>query len=156
MDTLHRYGPLLGRLLIAQIFLISGFNKITGFAGTVAYIGSKGLPMPELLAAGAATLELAGGVLLILGWKTRWAALALAVFTLFAALLFHNFWAMPPEQAQNQMIHFMKNLALLGGLFYVITYGSGPLGLDIRGKRPAAARAGAMHDAATPHMGGRP
>ena len=79
-------------------------------------------------------IELSGGILLVLGWKTRWAAAALLLFTALAALLFHNFWAMPPDQAQNQMIHFMKNISMMGGLLYVVTYGSGPLSLD-RGER---------------------
>lgn len=130
MNTLHRIGPLLGRLLIAQIFLMSGISKITGFEGTAGYIASKGLPLPQLLAGGSLLVELAGGLLLIIGWKTRWAAAALFVFTLLAALFFHDFWSMPAEQAQNQMIHFMKNLAMAGGLLYVVVHGSGPFGLD--------------------------
>jgi len=126
MTILHRYGPVAGRVLIALIFVMSGFSKLTGFEGTVGYIASKGLPMPQLLAAAAAAIELGGGIALLLGFKARWAAAALFSFTALAALLFHNFWAVPPEQAQNQMIHFMKNLAMMGGLLYVVTYGSGP------------------------------
>lgn len=132
MDILHRIGPLLGRLLIAQIFLMSGIGKIPGFEGTAGYIASKGLPLPQLLAAGSILLELGGGLLLIIGWKTRWAAAALLVFTLLAALFFHNYWAVPAEQAQDQMIHFMKNFAIGGGILYVIVYGGGPLSLDER------------------------
>ena len=130
MNALHRYGPLAGRILIALIFILSGFSKIGGFSGTVGYIASKGLPLPQLAAIGAMMIELGGGILLVLGWKTRWAAAALLLFTALAALLFHNFWAMPPDQAQNQMIHFMKNISMMGGLLYVVTYGSGPLSLD--------------------------
>ena len=130
MHALHRYGPLAGRILIALIFILSGFSKISGFSGTVGYIASKGLPLPQLAAIGAMMIELGGGILLVLGWKTRWAAAALLLFTALAALLFHNFWAMPPDQAQNQMIHFMKNISMMGGLLYVVLYGSGPLSLD--------------------------
>lgn len=130
MDILHRIGPLIGRLMIAQIFLISGISKITGFEGTAGYIASKGLPLPQLFAVGSIIVELGGSVLLIVGWKTRWAAAALFVFTLLAASFFHNYWTMPAEQAQNQMIHFMKNIAMAGGILYVIVYGSGPLSLD--------------------------
>src|SRR3954471_19609675 len=93
MDALHRYGPLVGRLLIASIFVFSGFGKITGFEGTVGYIASKGLPLPQLGAIAAIIVELGGGILLILGWKTRWAAAAMMIFTLAAAMIFHNFWA---------------------------------------------------------------
>jgi putative oxidoreductase len=130
MNALHRYGPLAGRILIALIFVLSGFSKITGFDGTVGYIASKGLPLPQLAAIGAIIVELGGGILLVLGWKARWAAAAMSLFTALAALLFHNFWAVPPEQAQNQMIHFMKNISMIGGLLYVVVHGSGPLSLD--------------------------
>lgn len=130
MNALHRYGPLAGRILIALIFILSGFSKISGFSGTVGYIASKGLQLPQLAAIGAIMIELGGGILLVLGWKTRWAAAAMLLFTALAALLFHNFWAMPPDQAQNQMNHFMKNISMMGGLLYVVIYGSGPLSLD--------------------------
>jgi putative oxidoreductase len=128
-NTLHRYGPVIGRVLIAFIFLFAGFGKITGFEGTVGYIASKGLPLPQLAAVAAIIVELGGGILLVIGWKARWAAAAMLVFTAMAALLFHNFWSVPAEQAQNQMIHFMKNVSMMGGLLYVVVYGSGPLSI---------------------------
>lgn len=130
MKPLHRYGPLVARSLIALIFILSGFSKIGGFAGTVGYIASKGLPLPQLAAIAAIIVELGGGILVVLGWKARWAALAMAVFTAIAAVLFHNFWAVPADQVQNQMIHFMKNISMVGGLLYVVVHGSGPLSLD--------------------------
>ena len=130
MDALNRFGPLAGRILIALIFVLSGFGKITGFEGTVGYIASNGLPLPQLAAIGAIIVELGGGILLVVGWKARWAAAAMFVFTALAALIFHNFWAVPADQAQNQMIHFMKNISILGGLLYVIVNGSGPLSVD--------------------------
>lgn len=126
-NTLHRYGSLIGRILIAFIFVFSGLGKITGFEGTVGYIASKGLPLPQLAAIAAIIVELGGGILLAVGWKARWAAAAMLVFTGMAALFFHNFWAVPPDQAQNQMIHFMKNISMMGGLLYVVVYGSGPI-----------------------------
>lgn len=129
MSALHRYGPLAGRILIALIFILSGFSKIGGFDGTVGYIASKGLPLPQIAAIGAIIVELGGGILLALGWKARWAAAAMLLFTALAAFLFHNFWAMPPDQAQNQMIHFMKNISMMGGLLYVVIHGSGALSL---------------------------
>ena len=133
MDALNRFGPLAGRVLIALIFVLSGFGKITGFEGTVGYIASNGLPLPQLAAIGAIIVELGGGILLVVGWKARWAAAAMLVFTALASLIFHNFWAVPADQAQNQMIHFMKNISILGGLLYVIVHGSGPLSVDGRG-----------------------
>lgn len=130
MNTLNRYGPLLGRILIALIFVLSGLGKVTGFEGTVGYIASKGLPLPQLLAIGAIFAELGGSLMLVLGWRARWAAAALFVFTALAAALFHNFWAVPAGEAQNQMIHFMKNVSMMGGLLYVLVHGSGPLSLS--------------------------
>lgn len=129
MNALNQFGPLLGRILIALIFVMSGFGKITGFEGAVGYIASKGLPMPEVLAIGAIIVELGGGLMLIVGWHARCAAAAIFVFTAMAALLFHNFWAVPPEEVQNQTINFMKNIAIMGGLLYVIVHGSGPLAI---------------------------
>ena len=95
---------------MALIFVMSGFGKITGFEGTVGFIASKGLPMPELLAIGAIFVELGGGIMLIISWNARWAAVAIFVFTAMVALFFHNFWAVPSNEAHNQMINFMKKL----------------------------------------------
>ncbi|MBI2318540.1 MAG: DoxX family protein [Betaproteobacteria bacterium] len=130
MTALQRYLPLAGRLLLALIFVLSGFEKITGFSGTVGYITAKGLPLPQLAAIGAIVFELAGSIMLVLGWKARWGALLLFVFTALATIFFHNFWAVPADQSTNQMIHFMKNLAIMGGLLYVMAYGSGAISLD--------------------------
>ncbi len=130
MDALNRFGPLAGRILIALIFVISGYGKITGFEGTVGYIASAGLPPPQVAAVGVIIVELGGGIMLVLGWKARWAAAAILLFTAIATLIFHNFWAVPADQAQNQMIHFLKNISILGGLLYVVVHGSGPLSVD--------------------------
>lgn len=135
MNALDRFGPLLGRTLIALIFVLSGFSKIAGFEGTVGYIASKGLPLPQLAAIGAIIVELGGGLSLIVGWKARWAAAAMLVFTAMAAFVFHNFWDVPPDQAQNQMIHFMKNISMMGGLLFVAIHGSGALSLDGSGRK---------------------
>jgi len=88
MNTLNRFAPLVGRTLIALIFVLSGLAKVTGFDGTVGYIASKGLPLPQLAAIGAIIVELGGGLLLIFGWKARWAATAMLVFTAIAAFVF--------------------------------------------------------------------
>jgi len=130
MDALKRYGPAAGRLLIAAIFVFSGIAKLTGLQGTAGYIASQGLPAAYLLAVVSMIVELGGGLLLIAGFMTRWAAAALLLFTLAAALIFHNFWAAPADQVQNTMIHFMKNISMAGGLLYVMVYGSGPLSVD--------------------------
>ncbi len=134
MNALNRFGPLAGRILIALIFLMSGAAKVAGFAGTVGYIASKGLPVPAAGAVLAIIAELGGGLLLIIGWQTRIAAAVLVVFTFFAAVLFHDFWAVSPDQVQNTMIHFMKNISMMGGLLFVVIHGAGPLSVDA-GKR---------------------
>lgn len=130
MNALTSYGPLLGRILIASIFVLSGVSKIFGFEGTVGYIASKGLPFASLAAIAAIMVELGGGLMLIVGWKARWAAAAMLLFSLAAAFIFHNFWGAAADQAQNQMIHFMKNISMAGGLLFVIIHGSGALSLE--------------------------
>ena len=128
----------IARILLALMFVLSGFSKLTGLEGSAGYIASAGLPAPTLLALGAGLVELVGGVLLVIGWQARWAALALAAFTLLASVLFHNFWAMPADKAFIQQLMFMKNLAVVGGLLFVFAFGAGTLSLD-NSRRSAAA-----------------
>ncbi len=123
---------LIGRLLLAALFLPAGISKIGAFSGTAGYIGSVGLPLPELGAAIAIAVEILGGLALLLGWGTRWAALALAVFTLMASVFFHNFWAMPAEQMMVQQLMFFKNIAVIGGLLVLAAFGAGTLSVDAR------------------------
>src|SRR5258708_932502 len=99
-------AALVGRILLAVIFIISGIGKITGFEGTVGYIASKGLPMAQLVAIGTIVVEVGGGLMLAIGYKARWAALALAVFTLPSAFLFPNFWALAAAHQMKQQINF--------------------------------------------------
>ena len=120
----------IARVLLALMFLMSGISKLTGLEGTAGYIASVGLPAPTLLALGAGVVELVGGVLLVIGWQARWAALALAAFTLLASVLFHNFWAMPADKAFMQQLMFLKNLSVVGGLLFVFAYGAGTASLD--------------------------
>jgi putative oxidoreductase len=131
-ESVKTYGPLAGRILVALIFVLSGFGKITGFEGTVGYIASKGLPLPQLATIGALLIELVGGILLIVGWQTRWAATAIFLFLIPTTLIFHPFWAVEAAQQQMQQINFMKNLAIMGGVLYVMAFGAGPLSLDNR------------------------
>ena len=128
------YNPtaLIARILMSVMFLVSGISKITGFGGTVGYIASVGLPMPTALAAAAAAVEVLASLALIIGWKTRWAALALAVFTAAATVFFHNFWAMPASEQMMQQILFTKNLAVIGGLLLLASAGPGAWSVDRR------------------------
>ncbi|MFN7888378.1 MAG: DoxX family protein, partial [Betaproteobacteria bacterium] len=134
-SNLNHFAALAGRILLALMFVLAGFSKIGGFDGTVGYIASKGLPLPTLLAIGTIALEIVGGLALAVGYKARWAALALAVFTLIASVIFHNYWAMPVDQQRMQMLMFMKNLAVAGGMLMVFALGPGGLSLDARRAR---------------------
>ena len=126
------FPVVIARVLLALMFVLAGIGKLGGLEGTAGYIASKGLPMPMVLAVAVGVLELVAGVLLIIGWQARWAALALAVFTVVASVLFHNYWAMPAEQQMMQQLMFMKNLAVTGGLLLVFAFGAGALSLDAR------------------------
>jgi putative oxidoreductase len=121
---------LVGRILLILLFLDSGYGKIGGFEGTVGYIGSKGLPMPQVLAGAALVVELVAGAMVVIGWKTRWAAAALVVFTLIATFVFHNYWSMPAAQQMMQKLMFLKNLAVIGGLLLLIAFGPGRWSVD--------------------------
>lgn len=131
-ELTKQYGPPVGRILMAVIFLKSGFGKITGFAGTAGFMASKGMPFAEILLVGAIVLEIAGAIMLIVGWRVHWGALMLIVFMIPATLVFHNFWAVDAAQYGNQLNHFLKNTAMIGGLLYVMAFGAGPLSADAR------------------------
>lgn len=128
--SLQNLLSLIGRALLALLFIPAGFGKVTGFAATVGYIASRGVPLPELAAAAAIGVELGLGTLLLLGWQARWAALGMAFFTLVISFIFHNFWAVPPEQAMQQQQSFFKNLAIVGGLLTVAAWGAGGWSFD--------------------------
>ncbi|MBS7660998.1 DoxX family protein [Pseudomonas lalucatii] len=119
---------LLARLLLAHIFVLAGINKIGGFAGTQGYMESMGVPgvlLPLVI-----LLEVGGGLALIFGFLTRWAALALAAFSVAAALIFHTNFA-----EQMQMILFMKNFSMAGGLLLLYVHGAGAFSIDaMRGR----------------------
>ena len=134
MNAIERLGPLAGRVMMAALFIPSGFSKLAGFQGTVGYIASKGLPLPQLGAVAAIGVELLVAAALLLGWRTRWAALILVLFTLAAAVLFHDYWAVPPEQKMMQAINFWKNVAIAGGLLFVAAHGPGPYAVDREGR----------------------
>jgi putative oxidoreductase len=122
--------PLAGRLLIATIFLVSGIRKVLGFAGTVAYFTKLGFPAAEVFTVIAIVIEIGGGILLIVGWKTRWVAWLLALFTLIAMLMAHRFWEFDAAQFNNQLNHFLKNVAMIGGLLFVAAFGPGRASVD--------------------------
>lgn len=115
----------LGRIALAVIFILSGAGKLAALEATEAYIASVGLPFPTLALLGAVALELVGGVALALGFWTRPAACTLAGYSLLTAVLFHAQFG-----DQNQMIHFLKNVAIAGGLLQVVAFGANAVSLD--------------------------
>lgn len=122
------YVPLMARIMLSAIFMMSGFGKIMDFGGTQQYMASHGMPLTALFLLGAIVFELCGGASVLLGFKARWGAIALIIFLIPTTLIFHTAFS-----ERLQVIMFMKNLAILGGLLMVAYYGSGPKSLDARG-----------------------
>ena len=135
LSSLHDPFTLIGRILIGQMFLLAGISKAMAFAGTSSYIASKGLPMPDIATVIAIIVEVGGGLALILGWCARWAALALAIFTLAATFIFHNYWTLPAAQQMTQNLMFTKNIAIIGGLLTIAVWGAGQWSVDGKGQR---------------------
>jgi putative oxidoreductase len=136
--TYESLAAFVGRIFLALIFVVSGAGKITGYAGTAAYMASKGLPLVEILLPLTIAVELGGGLLLALGWKARWAALALFLFLIPTTLIFHQFWGLEPKLAQMQKIHFLKNVAIMGGMLMVLAIGAGAWSVDRKVDRATA------------------
>ena len=128
-----RYLPFAGRLLIGLPFAMSGLSKLGAYSAITGMIGAAGLPLPPLAFAVAVAVELGGGLLLVAGYRARLVAIALAVFTLVAAVAFHSNFA-----DQNQMIHFLKNVMMAGGLLQIAAFGAGALSIDNWRKDSAA------------------
>jgi putative oxidoreductase len=124
-----RYLPFVGRLMIGLPFAMSGLSKLGAYGATTEMIGAVGLPFPPLAFAVAVATELGGGLLLIAGYRARYVAAALALFSLATALSFHSNFA-----DQNQMIHFLKNVMMAGGLLQIAAFGAGALSIDNRRK----------------------
>lgn len=127
----------IARILIAHIFLVSAVLKVTGFAGTVGFMASKGLPAPQLLLVVTIAIEMICSLMVITGWRTREAALILLLWMLPVTFVFHRFWSVVAAQVVPQATHFMKNLSMMGGLLALFVNGPGALSVDARtGARP--------------------
>src|SRR5947209_6854851 len=138
VEALDRYGPLVARILISQIFLISGVMKIVNWSGTEADMAGRGMFWIPFFHVAAMLVELGAGLALVLGYKARLGALLLFLFLIPVTLTFHNFWTYTdPKEQQVNMLFFMHNLTLMGGLLLVMTFGPGPLSLDLWRRRPA-------------------
>lgn len=135
MNALQNPFSLLARLLMAALFLPAGLSKLNNFTGTAGYIGSVGLPLPEVGAVIAIVVELVAPALLIVGLFTRHAALVLAAFTLVASVFFHAYWSMPADQQFMQSLMFWKNIGVVGGLLAIAAFGAGAFSIDARRSR---------------------
>jgi putative oxidoreductase len=129
---MNHSAMLIGRILLALIFLVAGYRKLMAVAGSAGYFAKLGFPMPEVMVWVAIAIELGGAILLIVGWKTRWVAWLLALFTVIAAFAAHRFWEVDAAQYANQMNHFLKNIAIVGGFIILAATGPGALSLDGR------------------------
>ena len=129
MTMAYRYLPFIGRILIGLPFAMSGLSKLAAYGPTTAMIAAAGLPLPPLAFAVAVAVELGAGLLLIVGYRVRLAALVLAVFSVATAVSFHSNFA-----DQNQMIHCLRNVMMAGGLLQIVAFGAGALSIDNRRK----------------------
>lgn len=129
MNGIARVAPLLGRILLGQIFLLSGVSKIFSFAQTAGYMASKGLPMSQLLLVLTIVIEVGGGLMIIFGWRAKIAAAVIFLWLIPVTLLFHNFWAVPEAEKMAQQINFQKNLAIMGAMLFLYAFGPGPYSL---------------------------
>jgi putative oxidoreductase len=119
-----------GRILIALIFVRAGINKLGTIAATSATMRGHGIPYSDILVWGAVLVELGGGLMLMAGFYARWAALALFFYTLALALIFHAYWAAPEATVRTEAAFFFGQLAMMGGMLYVVVFGAGPYSID--------------------------
>ncbi len=124
------YAPLVGRILLAFIFLQSAFDKVLNYSKTLALMGARGMSEPHLLLPVAIAVLFIGGIMILIGWKAQWGALALIVFMIPATLYFHGYWTYPQPLQLSQFHHFVKNLAIIGALCLMVGMGSGALSVD--------------------------
>ncbi len=129
-DNIKPAASLSGRILLSLIFLLSGMMKIMDWNGTAAQMADKGMPAIPFFLTMAILFELGAGACLLFGFQARSASLALVFYLIPTTLVFHNFWSATGPEYQNQMHHFLKNLAILGGLATVIAHGAGALSID--------------------------
>jgi putative oxidoreductase len=120
---------LLGRILICTVFLVSAYAKITEWTASEHMMAAKGLPMVPFLLGAAIVIELLGGLAILTGYRARLAALVVFLYLIPVTLVFHNFWAQGPAVQPLQLVNFLKNLAIMGGLLEIYAFGPGPFSL---------------------------
>ncbi len=129
-DSYKSFVSVVARILLALMFITSGFGKLMDIPGTAGYVASGGLPFPTLLATAVGAFELLGGIALVVGFQARLVGLFMALFTLAASVVFHPYWSVPADQQYITQLLFMKNLSVAGGLLLVSALGAGPLSID--------------------------
>jgi putative oxidoreductase len=139
--TTQSWMLLLGRILAGSLFLVAGIRHFMFYAGSAGYFAKLGFPAPEAMVWLSIVIHIVGGTLLIVGWKTKCAAWALLALTVIATVMAHRFWQFDAAQYGNQLNHFLKNVAIVGGLLYVVTFGAGALSVD--GRKGGAGPGGA-------------
>lgn len=125
---------LVGRILIAVLFLVFGIRAVLGFGGSVGYFTKLGFPAPQAMVILSILVHIGCGALLLVGWQTRRAAWLLIALVVIATLMAHRFWDSEPAQYVAQLTSFLKNLAIIGGLLYVAAFGPGALSVDGRAR----------------------
>jgi putative oxidoreductase len=130
MDAPAKFLPVLGRFLLALIFVQGGIHKLGVIDATATEMAGHGIPLSNILVWGAVAMELGGGLMLMAGLFARWVALALGLYTLALALIFHAYWAVPEAAARAQHAFFFLHLAIIGGMLYVVAFGAGAFSLD--------------------------
>ncbi len=146
MTALTRILPAVGRCLLSLIFVAIAVGKVTGWSGFSEYMGSKHLVAVPVLLTLSMAVEFAGGLSVLIGWRARYGALLLLVYLIPVTAIFHNFWALQGMQAQIEVVNFLKNVSIMGGLALIVAFGPGPYSVDswLRRRRnppPATTRA---------------
>jgi len=136
--TTQPWTLLIGRILVGSLFLVVGIRHFMFYAGTVGYFTKLGFPAPEAMVWLSIIIHIVGGILLIVGWKTQWASWVLLALVVIATAMAHRFWQFDDTQYGNQLFHFLKSLAIIGGLLYLVSFGAGAMSVDAR-KRGAGA-----------------
>lgn len=130
MSFLHAFGMFLARICVSAIFILAGIGKFINYEDTVQYMASKSFTMIPLFLVAAALVEIIGGLSVLFGFKIRWGATLLLLFLIPTSIIFHDFWNLYGAEKQSQMIEFLKNLSIFGGLIYVLLNGAGKFSID--------------------------
>ena len=129
-NFIKQYGPLMGRMLLSAFFIISGIHKARLFESAAAFMASQGLMMPEALLVVAIAIEVGCGLLILVGWQARWAAMLIFIYLIPVTLFFHPYWTFEGQAGMYHFHSFFRNVTIMGGMMYVMVHGSGALSLD--------------------------